>query len=113
MNINLKQGISVVVAVLGVLVISSAQLTDLLGPTVAKAVISLSSLAMSILSGIQVALTSQGATVKDTLAMPGVEPLRINADANKTLAAIAVDPDQPKIAPVAGQERAVNDIANS
>ncbi len=43
--------------------------------------------------------------------MKGIEPLRVNENANSTLAAIAVDPKQNNIAPVAGKEAALEAIA--
>jgi len=99
MNLNVKQVIAIIVAVLSVLSGSTAQLTDLLGPGAAKVVISMASLAMSVLSSILAVITSQGSTVKDVLAMPGVEKININGQANQTLAAIAIDPKQDKISP--------------
>src|SRR6185437_2136156 len=49
--------------------------------------------------GIAVAFAGQGQTVKDVLAMPGVDGLTVNKNANQTLASIAMDPTQDKIAP--------------
>lgn len=97
MNLNAKQIIAIMVAVLSVLSGSTAQLTDLLGPTSAKVVISIASLTMTILSSIMAVLTSQNQTVKEVAAMPGVAKVTVNADANQVLAAAAIDPGQPKI----------------
>lgn len=99
MNLNGKQIIAIVGAVLSVLIVSTAQLTDLLGPAMAKTIVTIASLANMLFSAVTVALTSQGSTVKDVLAMPGVEKININADANKTLASLAIDPAVNKISP--------------
>ena len=99
MNLNGKQIISIIGAVLGVLMISTTQLTDLFGAGVAKTLVSIAGLVNTILSSVMAVLTSQGSTVKDVLAMPGVEKININADANKTLASLAIDPAVNKISP--------------
>ena len=99
MNLNIKQVIAIVVAVLSVLSGSTAQLTDLLGPGAAKVVISCASLTMSVLSSILAVITSQGSTIKDVASMPGVEKITVNDQANQVLATMAVDPTVDKIAP--------------
>jgi len=98
-NLNRNQIISIVIAVLSVLAGSTAQLTDLFGATLAKTVISVAGLFNTILSSVMVIITSQGGTVRDVLAMPGIEKINVNAAANKTLAQIAIDPNADKIAP--------------
>ena len=98
-NLTTNQIIAIVMAILGVLVGSTAQLTDLLGPSTTKTVVSLASLANTMLSGIMVVLTGQAAQVKNVIAMPGVEHISVNAQANTTLSQLAVDPSVNKIAP--------------
>lgn len=97
MNLNTKQVLAIILAILSVMSGSTAQLTDLLGVGPAKAVISMSSLAMSVLSSVLAVLTGQGSIVRDVAAMPGVQRIDINPNANATLAAIAIDPMQPKV----------------
>lgn len=111
MQLNVKQTIAIVVAVLSVLIGSTAQLTDLFGAGTAKTVVSVASLANSILSATLAVLTTQGASIRDVLAMPGVEKIDVNSQANKTLASIAVDPKQDKIAPTPAAMDAVTSIA--
>jgi len=98
-GLNTKQIMAIIVAILSVLSGSTAQLTDILGVAGAKITISVASLAMSVLSSILAVITSQSATVKDVLAMPGVQKIDINAHANQTLSAIAIDPKMDKISP--------------
>lgn len=100
MNLNMKQVLAIILAILSVLSGSTAQLTDLLGVTAAKAVISSASLAMSVLSSVLAVLTSQDKIVKDVASMPGVQRIDVNANANPTLASIAIDPMQPKVGAV-------------
>ena len=99
MNLNIKQVLSIIGAVVSVLMISTTQLTDLFGPGVAKSIVSVAGLVNMTISSVMAALTSQGSTVKDVLAMQGVEKIDINGSANSTLAAIAIDPKQDKISP--------------
>lgn len=99
MNLNQNQIIAIVMAILGVMIGSTAQLTDLFGPHVTKEIVTIASLANSFLSSILVVITGQSSTVRQVLAMPGVERIDINAKANQTLASLAVDPNVNKIAP--------------
>lgn len=99
MNLNAKQIISIVGVVLSVLMISTAQLTDLFGAGMAKQIVSVAALGNMILQGVMTVLTSQSSTVKEVLAMPGVEKINVGPAANQTLAAIAVDPNVNKIGP--------------
>lgn len=98
-NINGKQIIQIIGVIISVAMVSSAQLTDLLGAPLAKTIVTVSGLANMILQGVTVALTTQSAQVKDVLAMDGVEKIDVNAKANATLATLAVDPAVNKISP--------------
>lgn len=111
MNLNAKQIISIIGAVLSVLMISTVQLTDLLGPSLAKTITTIAGLSNMIISSVTVAITSQGATVKDVLAMPGVDKININAAANQTLASLAVDQNIDKIGPTPGAAQQVEATA--
>lgn len=111
MNLNTKQIIAIVGAVVSVLMVSTAQLTDLLGPGVAKTITTVAGLVNMLLQSVTVALTSQTSTVKDVLAMPGVDKINVNAGANQTLASIAVDQKVDKIGPTPASAQAVEAIA--
>jgi len=111
MNLNAKQIISIIGAILSVLMISTAQLTDLMGPIAAKSIVSVAGLGNMVLSSVMAALTSQGSTIKDVLAMPGVDKININASANQTLSAIAVDPSINKISPTPDAQQQVENTA--
>ena len=107
MNLNINQVLAIALVILGVFVASTAQLTDLFGPAVAKTIVSVSGLFMSILSGIVGVLTGQSSQIKAVQAMPGVEKIVVNAQANSTLAGLAVDPAQEKIETAPGAGAAV------
>lgn len=111
MNLNGKTILAICGAVLSVLMVSTAQLTDLFGPGVTKSIISVAGLTNMILNSITVALSTQGSLVKEVSAIKGVEPIRINADASQSLAALAFDPNQPKIGAKPEDRAQVNDIA--
>src|ERR1700694_2310580 len=113
MNLNTNQQIAIVLVVLGVLTASTAQLTDLFGPLASKYIVSASGLLVSIFSGILGVITGQGGQLRDVQAMPGVERITVNAAANQTLAAMAVDQSQPKIEIKAGAENTVAATARS
>jgi hypothetical protein len=111
MNLTRNQILAITLAVLGVLAGSATQLTDLFGANVAKTAVTASSLVQTILASILAVFTGQSSQVKDVLAMPGVEKLTVNAAANQTLAAIAVDPRVDKISPTQGDLSAVSETA--
>lgn len=99
MNLNGKQIISIIGAVVSALMVATSQLTELFGAGIAKEVVSAAALINMILQSIMVQLTGQGSTVRDVLSMNGVEHISINSRANPTLAAIAIDPKVDKISP--------------
>lgn len=111
MTLTGKQWIAIVIAVLGVLMVSTTQLTDLFGPGVAKSLVSVAGLVNSILASILAVITSQSATVTDVQAMPGVEKITVNDRANSTLASLAVDPANRKIEAAPGDQAAVSATA--
>ncbi len=111
MNLTRNQVIAIVIAVLGVLMASTAQLTELFGPTTTKAIQSVAGLSNSILASILAVITGQSGIIKDASAMAGVEKITVNAQANPTLATLAVSQDQPKIEPTAQAAREVQATA--
>jgi len=112
MALNVKQVLAITLAILSVLSGSTAQLTDLLGVGEAKVVISIASLAMSVISSVLAVLSSQGNIIKDVAAMPGVEKITVNTSASQALAAVATDAAQPKVGAVdAGTRIVLQDTA--
>ena len=68
-TLNSKQILSILMVVLGVLMASTAQLTDLFGPDVTKAIVGLAGMLNSTLAGILVVFNNQTNTIKDVVAM--------------------------------------------
>jgi hypothetical protein len=111
LNLNGKQIIAIGGAVISVLMVSSAQLTDLLGPGVAKTIVTVAGLTNMILQSVTVALSTQTAQVKDVAAMPGIEKISVNSSASSALATLAVDPAQAKVSATPSSEAAVQKTA--
>lgn len=114
-NLNRGQILSIVIAVLGVLVASTSQLTDLVGPALTKDIVSISTLLMSVLSSIGAIISGQGSQIAAVNAMPGVEHIIVNEKANSTLATMAVssDPSNSKIEATPQAQRAVEATARA
>lgn len=108
---NQNQVIAIFLVVLGVLIGSAAQLTDLFGAGTAKYIISVAGLLNSVLAGILGVLTGQGGSIKTVLAMPGIEKINVNGQANTALAVMAMDPAQDRIAPTPAAMQEVNQTA--
>lgn len=113
LNLNGKQVISIIGAVVSALMVATSQLTDLFGAGVAKEIVSASALGNMILQSVMISLTGQGNTVRDVLDMPGVEHINVNGAANQTLAEIAMDPSQIKISPTDAARDRVTQTANN
>lgn len=115
MNLTFNQKVAFVVAVLSFLAAggNAADLVTLFGATGAKLIVAGASIGAGI-GGIFLGMvTGQASLVKDVRSMPGVEGITVNNKANATLAAIAVDPKEDKVAPALGAEVAVQKIAES
>lgn len=107
---NFKQILGGIVVVLSVLMISTAQLTDIFGPAVAKSIVSLASILNGICGGWLTILTNQANTVAAAATTKGVE-VQVSKDAPPAVAALAVNENQQSISPAPGQEQAVADVA--
>lgn len=92
MNLTGKQWLAIAGAVLSVLMVSTAQLTDLFGASTAKNIVSVAGLGNMILSSVLAVVSGQANLIKDVAAMPGVSRLSIDENANATLAKAATDP---------------------
>ncbi len=111
MTLTRNQILAIVIAILGVLMASTAQLTDLVGPGTTKTIQSLAGILNSVLASVLAVITGQSGIIKDASAMPGVEKITVNSQANATLATLAVDPQQSKIAPTPQAAQAVQATA--
>jgi len=93
------QIIGIVLIINGALTGSVNEMTDLLGAVWAKHVVSLAVIGSGICGGLVTMFGGQGSQIKRVLAMPGVEKISVNGQANSVLATMAVDPAVDKIAP--------------
>lgn len=98
-DLTLIQILGIILVINGALSGAVNELTDLLGPAMAKHVLSITVIGSGICGGFITMFGGLGSQVKNVLAMPGVEKIAVNGQASATLATIAVDPLQDKIAP--------------
>lgn len=105
MNLTGKQVLLIISAVLSALVASTAQLTDIFGPTEAKAIISVVSLLNTIITSVAASVIGQASLVKDVAAMPGIARIAVNEQASPTLAQVATDPLVQKVGAVTPEVR--------
>lgn len=111
MNITSKQWFQIVQGIIGGLITGAALMQTLFGQDLTLKIVAGLGIANIIISSIGTALSGQGADVKSVLAMPGVEKITVNANANQTLAAIAVDPKVDNIGPTPAAEAKVSQTA--
>lgn len=93
------QIIGIILIINGVLTGSVNEMTDLLGAVVAKHVVSLAVIGSGICGGFVTMFGGQSSQIRNVLAMPGIEKISVNGQANSALATIAVDPAANKIGP--------------
>lgn len=110
--INAKQVVLMILSLLSFTAAATTQLTDVFGPTTAKAIASLSSLLGGMMSAAMTPFLSNSSVAKDASQLPGVE-VQVSREAAQPIAALAVsnEPGLESIAPAAGEERAVADRA--
>ena len=113
MNLTRGQLFSIAIVVVGVLGASTAQLNDLFGPAITKDIVSASSILTSLLAGINALLGGQGSQIAAVAAMPGVDKIVVNKDANATLATLAASPDNNKVEAVPQDQQAVEATAKA
>lgn len=106
-----NQWIAITILALGLISGATGQMTDIFGAGVAKSIASAASFLSSFVAGVQIILGGQSQQVKDVRAMDGVQHIEINEKATPTLAAMAMDPTEPKIAPSQASAAQVEAIA--
>lgn len=79
------------------LITGAALLTTLFGQEFALQFVAVLGIFNIVISSIVTSTSGQGATVKEVLAMPGVDKIDVNEKASAVLTAIAVDPNVSKI----------------
>lgn len=99
LNIQPKQWFQIVSGFVSSLITGAALLNPIFGETASLQIVAVLGILNLALNSVGTALSGQAALVKDVAAMPGVSMISINEQANPTLAAVAVDPAQDKVAP--------------
>jgi hypothetical protein len=114
-NLTAVQILGIILVINGALIGSTAQLTDLMGANAAHIVVSVCSLGNAVLGGLVTMFSGQGAQIKAVAAMPGVEKISVNSQANTALATIAVSNDAAavKVEATPAAEAAVTKTANA
>ena len=96
-NLTTPQIFGIILIALGAVGTSTAQLDVLFGVQATKIIVSACTFGSTVIGAVLAFVTGQGAQVQSVLNMPGVEGIKVNKEANQTLAAMAVDPTQPNI----------------
>lgn len=112
-NLTVHQVLLIFVAICSALSASSATLGDIFDVKTVKMIVGYSNMVNTVIASIVVALTGQAGLVKQVAAMPGVEQIKVNQEANQVLAAVAMDERQEKVVPVAGQVDKIAEKAES
>jgi hypothetical protein len=99
-SITSKQWFQIISGVNGGLITGAALLQTLFGQDLTLKIVAVLGIIGIIINSVGTALSGQGNLVKDVLAMPGVDKINVNAQANQTLASIAVDPHVDNIGPI-------------
>lgn len=125
-DITTIQWIGIIILFNTTLIGGNSLLGDLaLSPAAVKAVLAVATLGNGFLGGLVTMFgganyqtqnvlanpQAQGDVVKAVSKMPGIDPLHVNGQANATVAALALDPANAKIAPAPGATESVKAIA--
>lgn len=107
MQLNAKQVIVIILAMIGFTATGIQQLEPVLGVTMVKAIASICTFVGGLMAAAMAPFLSNASLVKDASNVTGVEPIRINPQANQALAALAVDPSFSNIGPTEHEYEAV------
>ena len=103
-NLTLVQWIGIMVGLNSLLMGATPQLTVLFGTAAVPYIIAVATLGNGALGVFVTVVGGQGSQVRNVAAMTGVEPIQVNASANRTLAALAMDPSVDRVAPLPAAE---------
>lgn len=97
MNLTRNQILALVGLALSLLAGGGATMTELFGAGMTAKIAAAAAFANSFINGAILILSGQGQQILDVRAMPGVQNIDINAQANQTLAKMAMDPTVDKV----------------
>jgi hypothetical protein len=115
-SITSKQWFQIISGINGGLITGAALLQTLFGQDLTLKIVAVLGIIGIIINSVGTALSgadSQDTQVKRVLAMPGVEPMQVNAKASPELAKLAMDRSVDKIGPAPDQAGAVAAIAKA
>lgn len=111
MTLTLQQKLTIATGVVGAATVAFGAL----GPIMTSTEVLIGTVGFGFVSAclatVGTVISGQGAQVKAVAAMPGVEKITVNSQANQSLAQIAIDPLQNKVAPTLAAQTAVTDTA--
>lgn len=110
-NLTLVQWIGIMVGLNSLLMGATPQLTVLFGTPAVPYIIAIATLGNGALGVFVTVVGGQGSQLRNVQAMPGVERISVNDQANQILAAEAMNPDNKKIAALPAAQSAVAKIA--
>lgn len=113
MNLTRGQLLSIAILALSILGASTSQLTDIFGPGMTKTIVSISTMLTGFLSGVGVIIGGQSSQIAAVQSMPGVEKIVVNSQANSTLAAMTIAPENSKIEALPSAQSAVEATAKA
>ena len=97
MNLTRNQWLALIGLALGLLAGGGSTMTELFGTGMAAKIAAAAGFLNSFVNGAILILSGQGQQILDVKAMPGVEKIDINANANQVLAKMALDPTVDKV----------------
>lgn len=97
MNITSKQWFQIVSGIISGLITGAALMQTLFGQDLTIKIVAGLGIINIMLSSVGAALSGQANLVRDVRAMDGVQNIEVNAKANSTLAAMAIDSKEAKI----------------
>lgn len=107
MELTAKQWFQIVSGSISGLITGAALLNPLFGETLALKIVAVLGILNIVLSSVGAATSGQADLVKDVRNMPGVAKVLVNEDANKALATMATDPNEPKVGATSAAAREV------
>lgn len=112
-NITGKQWLQILGSAISGLITGAALLQTLLGQDLALKAVAILGVANIILGSVVTSISGQAQLIKDVAAMPGIEKITVNQNANQTVAQVAVSsaPDARKVEALPSVEATVSNIA--
>ncbi len=107
MELTTKQWFQIISGSISGLITGAALLNPLFGETVALKIVAVLGIANIILNSVGAATSGQADLVKDVRAMQGVAKVLMDESANKTLATLATDPNEPKVGATTAEAREI------